>query len=127
MIVGGGLVGLSLAVALAKAQMRVCVIEKDEPASQTLPEFDGRVSALSLGSERILKAIGVWDKLQAHGEPIYDIRVADGDSTAHVHYHYREVGETPMGHMVENRHIRLALQERARELEGIELIAPAQP
>lgn len=125
-IVGGGMVGLSLAIALAQAQARVAVIEKDNLVAHLLPSFDGRVSAISLGSERVLKAIGAWDYMQPHAQPILDIRVADGDSLAHVHYNHRDIGEEPMGNMVENRHIRMALTKCAEELaDGLTLLAPA--
>ncbi len=125
-IVGGGLVGLSLAIALAQEGAEVAVIEKDDVRSQVAPDFDGRVSAISLGSERVLKAIGVWQYVAPSAEAILDIRVADGDSTAHVHYNYKDAGNEPMGHMVENRHMRIALARRAAGLPSLAMLAPAQ-
>jgi 2-octaprenyl-6-methoxyphenol hydroxylase len=126
MIIGGGMVGISLAIALAQSDVRVTVVDKEDLHSQLVPEFDGRVSAISLGSQRVLNAIGAWDAMLKEAEPILDIRVADGDSTAHVHYNYQDVGDAPMGHMVENRHIRTALLARARELPALTLLAPMQ-
>ncbi len=126
-IIGGGMVGLSLAIALAQSQVRVAVIEKDDLKSQLMPAFDGRVSAISLGSERVLQAIGVWNLMREQAEPILDIRVADGDSRAHVHYNYRDAGNSPMGNMVENRHIRAALLKRAEAVtDYLTLLAPAK-
>jgi 2-octaprenyl-6-methoxyphenol hydroxylase len=126
-IIGGGMVGLSLAIGLAQSQVRVAVIEKDDLQTQLLPAFDGRVSAISLGSERVLQAIGAWEYMKEYAEPIRDIRVADGDSKAYVHYHYRDVSESPMGNMVENRHIRMALLKRAEEArEYLVLISRAK-
>lgn len=125
-IVGGGMVGMSLAIALAKDGVRVTVVEKDNLDKQLAPEFDGRVSALSLGSERVLSAIGAWEYMLPSAEAILDIRVADGDSTAHVHYNYKDVGNEPMGHMVENRHIRTALLKRARELPALTILSSVE-
>jgi 2-octaprenyl-6-methoxyphenol hydroxylase len=125
-IVGGGMVGLSLGIALAQSQVSVAVIERDDLKNQLLPAFDGRVSAISLGSERVLRAIGAWEYMRAQAEPILDIRVADGDSAAHVHYSHRDVGDEPMGNMVENRHIRAALVNRTAEVgDHLTLLAPA--
>ncbi|HEU5048384.1 MAG TPA: UbiH/UbiF/VisC/COQ6 family ubiquinone biosynthesis hydroxylase [Rickettsiales bacterium] len=126
LIVGGGMVGLTLAIALAQEGVQATVIEKEDMASQVMPEFDGRVSAISLGSERVLRAAGIWQYMQPYAQPILDIRVADGDSTAHVHYNYRDVGDEPVGNMVENRHTRLALMQRVKELPSLKLLAPMQ-
>lgn len=126
LIVGGGLVGLALAIGLAQSGMQVAVIEKDDVRSQVMPDFDGRVSAISLGSERVLTAIGAWQYMLPHAQPILDIRVADGDSTSHVHYNYLEAGEEPMGHMVENRHMRLALAKRAGELSTLAVLTQVE-
>lgn len=121
------MVGLSLGLALAQSQVRVAVIEKDDMQSQLMPAFDGRVSAISLGSERVLASIGAWKHMQPEAQPILDIRVADGDSRAHVHYNYRDVGDVPMGNMVENRHIRAGLLKRAQEVgDALTLVAPAK-
>jgi 2-octaprenyl-6-methoxyphenol hydroxylase len=126
-IVGGGMVGLSLAIALAQSGVEVAVVEKDDLKSQLVPAFDGRVSAISLGSERVLSTIGAWQYMREHAEPILDIRVADGDSLAHVHYNYRDAGDAPMGNMVENRHIRAGLVARMKEVTGtLTLLAPAK-
>jgi len=126
-IVGGGMVGLSLGIALAQSQVRVAVIEREDLQSQLVPAFDGRVSAISLGSERVLRAIGAWQHMQVNAEPILDIRVADGDSLAHVHYNYRDIGDNPMGNMVENRHLRAGLLARAQEVgDCLTLLAPAK-
>ncbi len=125
-IIGGGMVGLSLAIALAQSDVKVAVIDRDNLQSQLLPAFDGRVSALSLGSQRVLSAMKVWESLLPQAEPILDIRVADQDSSSHVHYNYKDVGDTPMGHMVENRYIRTALLKRSHELPTLTLLAPMQ-
>ena len=125
-IIGGGMVGLSLAIAVAQSGVNVTVVEKDYLDLQLKPEFDGRVSAISLGSERVLNAIGVWQYMLPKAEAILDIRVADDYSTSHVHYNYHDTGSEPMGHMVENRHTRIALLKRVAELPNINLITKTE-
>jgi 2-octaprenyl-6-methoxyphenol hydroxylase len=118
-IVGGGMVGMTLAVALARENMRVVVIEKMSMPSQLESTFDGRVSAIAAGSKNLLNNIGVWQYMQAHAEPILDIRVSDGDTPFFLHYCHREVGSEPFGYIVENRYIRHALHQAAIKLPNI--------
>ena len=124
LVVGGGLVGLSLGIGLAQGGLEVAVVDREPPASQALPTFDGRVSAIAHASRRALEALGIWRHLLA-AEPILDIRVTDGNSPLFVHYDHRELGAEPFGHMVENRHLRLALQAVVTETPGLRLMAPA--
>lgn len=124
-IVGGGLVGLAQAIALAQAGIAVTVLDKDAFDVQNLPEADGRVSALSLGSQRLLENLGVWQKMEEFAEPILDIIVQDKNSPVHVHYDHQDVGSEPMGHIAENRHTRMALQQRVQEHSNITVMAPA--
>lgn len=125
-IAGGGLVGMTQAIALAGAGLTVAVIDTVPLADQTLPAFDGRVSALALGSQRMLAQLGIWRYMQAEAEPIRDIRVSDNDSLLFLHYDHRQVGSEPFGYIVENRRNRLALQRRAAELSGLALFSPVE-
>lgn len=115
-IVGGGMVGLALAIALARGGMQVVVIEKGRMASQLDASFDGRVSAIACGSQRILEGMGVWRHMAPHAEPILDIRVSDGSAPFFLHYDHREVGSEAFGFIAENRHTRHALQQEAAKL-----------
>src|SRR3954468_21605653 len=129
LIAGGGMVGLSLALALAQGGVSVAVADPI-PESTVLNEtFDGRVSALSYAAVRMFKALGVWPHLQAHAQPILDILVTDAaldsiPSPFSMHFDHREIG-APMGAIAENRHIRRALFAAARETRNIALISPA--
>jgi 2-octaprenyl-6-methoxyphenol hydroxylase len=108
-IVGGGLVGLSLALALARGGISSVTVDPESPALRAADAFDGRASALALGSVRVLRGIGMWGALAAEASPIRDIRVSDGDSSLFLHYDHRELGDEPFGYIVENRFIRRAL------------------
>jgi 2-octaprenyl-6-methoxyphenol hydroxylase len=128
-IAGGGMVGLTLALALAQGGLGVAVVDPIPKAKVLNETFDGRVSALSYSAVRMLKALGVWVHLEADAQPILDILVSDAGldrnpSPFSLHFDHREIGE-PMGAIVENRHIRRALFEALEAIESIALIAPA--
>jgi 2-octaprenyl-6-methoxyphenol hydroxylase len=124
-IVGGGLVGLSLAIACASAGLDVIVVDREDPVRMIGESFDGRASAIAFGSQQVLAGIGLWDKIADEAEPIREIRVADRDSPLFLHYDHRELGEAPLGYIVENRALRRGLLERLEELPNIRHLAPA--
>ncbi|MGC1521893.1 MAG: FAD-dependent oxidoreductase, partial [Steroidobacteraceae bacterium] len=76
-IVGGGMVGASLAVALAPLGLKVAVVEAVPPDSASQPSFDERTTALSNGSRRILETLGVWSGVQTQATPIRKIHISD--------------------------------------------------
>jgi 2-octaprenyl-6-methoxyphenol hydroxylase len=123
-VVGGGLNGLTLGIACAAAGLSVAVIDREAPATMLADNFDGRTSAIAYGSKRALEAIGVWPLVADRAEAIREIRVADDSAPLHLHYDHREIGDEPLGWIVENRDLRHALHERARSLGNLRLIAP---
>ena len=110
-IFGGGLVGLALASALDSSGLSAIVVDPADPAPRTEASFDGRTSAVSSSSMRMLETIGVADSLAEPGCPIWRIAVADGLKPGGLHFDPDD-GE-PLGFMHENRHLRAALQVRA--------------
>jgi 2-octaprenyl-6-methoxyphenol hydroxylase len=125
LVVGGGMVGATFAVAVARAGLRVALIDREAPAALQAAPFDGRASAIAYSSHRLLATIGVWPHLAEHAEAIADIRVSDGESRLFLHFDHRELGNQPMGFMVENRFIRQALFAAAAALPALDLRAPA--
>jgi len=77
-IVGGGLNGTGLALALASSGLRVTLIDAHAPDARRDAAFDGRSYALALASTRMLGAIGVWDVLAPDAQPMLEIKVTDG-------------------------------------------------
>lgn len=129
-IIGGGLVGQTLALALAAHDLAVTIVERAEPESHLRPEFDGRASAIASAPARMLRTIGLGDVLDAQGCPIRAIRVTDGLSPRHLHFDSADATpQEPLGIMVENRALRTALLARVRavaaESGAIALLAPA--
>ncbi len=134
-IVGGGLAGLPLALALSAHGVSVSVIDVLDPKTATDAAFDGRISSIALASSRMLQQLGVWSDLEAYAQPIADIVVTDGKvregaSPFFLHFDHQEIGDEPLGYMIENRHVRIALLkaiDRAVENgEPLELLAPAK-
>ena len=124
-VVGAGMVGGSLATALARAGLSVAVVDRESPATLTDAAFDGRTSAIAHGSMRILDGGGIWPSLAPAAEPILDIRVSDGASPLFLHYDHTEVGEAPLGYIVENRLLRRAIFDHLARADGVTLAAPA--
>ncbi|HYC02296.1 MAG TPA: UbiH/UbiF/VisC/COQ6 family ubiquinone biosynthesis hydroxylase [Azospirillaceae bacterium] len=118
-IVGGGLAGLTLACALATAGLPVVCVDRDDPSVQLLENFDGRTTAISLGSQRVLDGAGIWPRIDPDAQPILDIRVTDQNDPLFLHYAHQEVGDLPFGWIVENRTIRQAQFARVRELPSL--------
>jgi 2-octaprenyl-6-methoxyphenol hydroxylase len=114
LIVGGGLSGPILALALAQTGLRVTVIDGLGKKIRKNAAFDGRSYAVALTSQRLLAGIGVWDSVADHSQPILEIKVSDGragegPSPFFMHFNHAEIEEGPMGHMVQDRYLRRAL------------------
>jgi len=130
LISGGGMVGLPLGLALAQGGLRTVIADAAPPAKVLEPNFDGRVSALAYASVRMLRALGVWEGLAPHAQPIREILVTDGQvgkpaSPFSLHFDAEEVGAESLGHIAENRHIRAALYRAVELASNLELMAPA--
>ena len=124
-VIGGGLSGLPLAIATASAGLRTVVIDRERPAAMLDEPFDGRSSAIAYGSQQVLAGIGVWDLVAGDAEPIRDIRVADQGSSLFLHYDHADLGDDPLGFILENRALRRALFRRMEGLDDLVHLAPA--
>ncbi len=114
-IVGGGLNGPALALALADGGFSVTIIDALPARSRDQKGFDGRGYALALASQHLLAAIGVWPDVAENSQPINEVKITDGragegPSGWMLHFDSRELTEGPMGYMVEDRYLSRALQ-----------------
>src|SRR5579871_4933783 len=102
-IVGGGMVGASLAVALAPLGLEVALIEAVPYGAAAQPSFDERTTALSNGSRRILETLGVWPEVASEAAPIARIHVSDRGHFGFARIDAREQGLAALGYVVANR------------------------
>lgn len=120
LIVGGGLNGPALALALAQTGHSVTIVDALPRGGFEDDDFDGRGYALALASQRLLARIGIWPMVAEQAQPMLEIKASDGHagegaSPFFLHFDHREIEEGPMGYMLEDRYLRRAL---LRALEG---------
>lgn len=120
-ILGGGLVGLALAAALDCSGLSAIVVDPAAPEQWSDAAFDGRTSAVSSSSMRMLEATGVTDRFPVPGCPILKIQVADGLDPGGLAFEPGE-DEGPLGWMNENRNLRAALRARAEAGKNLWLL-----
>lgn len=125
-IVGGGLVGASLACALAPLGYRVAVIEAVAPRAVAQPSYDDRALALGEASCRILAGLGLWEALAGAATPIRRVIVSELGRPGRVELHPEEVGLERFGCVVEARAFGAAVSARLDELDAVEVIRPAR-
>jgi 2-octaprenyl-6-methoxyphenol hydroxylase len=125
-IVGGGMVGGSLAVALAPLGLKIALIEAVPHESAAHPSFDERTTALSNGSRRILETLGVWPGVQPLATAIRKIHVSDQGRFGFARIDAAEQGLTAMGYVVPNRALGMALWSRLDTHANVHVRCPAQ-
>lgn len=128
-IVGAGMVGSALALALQDQGLEILLVDGG-PLSvkpfDALAPFEPRVSALSVASQRILDRLGVWDGIAARrASPYGEMQVWDGSGTGQIHFSAASVHAETLGHIVENRVVQDALLERLHD-SPIGLLANAR-
>ncbi|MGH8657687.1 MAG: UbiH/UbiF/VisC/COQ6 family ubiquinone biosynthesis hydroxylase [Gammaproteobacteria bacterium] len=127
-IIGGGMVGATLACALGDTPLHVVVIENQEPASFDPSGYDLRVSAITRASQRIFQALGCWHGMVARRACAFRrMRVWDGEGGAAAEFDSADLAEPCLGHIIENSVIQLALVERVHELANVDWLCPAAP
>ncbi len=126
LIVGGGMVGLALAIDSARRGLSVLVVEQDLPDPETAIAgvYSPRVSAISRQSQDWLTGLGVWQHLPAgRACPYREMKVWDGQGQGRIGFHADEVQADDLGHIVENRWLVSALWHQAENTPGLTLVA----
>lgn len=124
-IVGGGMVGASLAVALGNTGLSTVLIESVAPGAGAQPSFDDRTTALGNASRRIFEALGVWQRIADEASPIRTIHVSDAGRFGFARLKAEEQGIDAFGFIVTNRTIGAALWAKLQDVKGITLRVPA--
>ncbi len=125
-MLGGGLTGLTLAVALGDAGVRTALVEAADFAQLLAAPYDGRVMAVARASRTLLDSIGAFADMAAEAEPIRDIVVEEGGMPVRVEYESAALDGRPLGWIVETRVIRRALVRRLAALSAVDVFAPAR-
>jgi 2-octaprenyl-6-methoxyphenol hydroxylase len=125
-IVGGGMVGASLAVALEGLGVSTALIEAVPHDAAAQPSFDERTTALSNGSRRILETLGVWAELANAATRIAKIHVSDQGHFGFARIDAAELGRDALGHVVPNRALGAALWSRLARREDLDVFCPAR-
>jgi 2-octaprenyl-6-methoxyphenol hydroxylase len=125
-IVGGGMVGASLAAALAPLGLKLALVEAVPHDSASQPSFDERTTALSNGSRRILETLGVWPGVSSLATPIRKIHVSDQGRFGFARIDAAEQGLTAMGYVVPNRALGAALWSRLQGSANVHVSCPAE-
>ena len=136
-IVGAGLVGGALACALGEqvSNTRINIALVDAQPLHTDPpvydgsinDFDPRVSALTIASQELLKKIAVWDLMvEGRISPYNNMHVWDAEGTGEIHFDAKDINQSALGYIVENKNTLLALAKRIQQQKNIQVIAPAK-
>lgn len=132
-IVGGGMVGLSLALMLAKAKIAVKLLEaiqypnyEDADLAPYHSSFDARNSALSRRSVQIYQELGLWDVLQQHATPILQVHITEQDSFGKARLLAEQEKVENFGQVIENAWLGRVLLTQVRQQPLIELIDGVQ-
>ena len=125
-IVGGGHAGCTMAALLAKNGVTSICIDQDDPTRTLTAGFDGRTTAISFGSQRVIKAAGAWDKLEPEACAIRDIKIMDSGSPTLLEFLVEDVEADAFGWILENRRLRQSLYQTLQKLDKATHIAPCR-
>lgn len=125
-IVGGGLVGASLALALGTTDLRVALIEGVAPDAAAQPSFDDRTTALGNGTRRVFESLGVWSAMAAEAAPIRQIHVSDAGRAGFARLDAREHDIDAFGYVITNRSMGRVLNAALAEHVSLERRMPAR-
>ena len=125
-IAGGGMIGTSLALALAPLGLRVAVVEAVARQDTAQPSFDDRSTALSRSTQRMFEAMGLWNEIVAASTPILSIHVSDRGRFGFSHIDADEQGVEALGYVVINRVLGEVLQRALDERSDVAVLCPAR-
>ncbi|MDH5570458.1 MAG: UbiH/UbiF/VisC/COQ6 family ubiquinone biosynthesis hydroxylase [Gammaproteobacteria bacterium] len=133
-IVGAGMVGASLACALAAikntegAGLKIAVLDARCP-DMTWPDegYDIRVSAITRATQNFLQDLNVWSYIEAQRlSPYREMQVWDASGEGRIQFDSADIGEADLGHIIENRVIVKALHQRLAQIENVDVLCPAR-
>ncbi len=126
LIVGGGMVGASLACALRESTLHIGVIEAVPLTASDQPSYDDRTIALAYGSKRIFESLGLWSEIAPEATPIERIHISDRGHFGAARLAAADTGLPALGYVVANRALGAALLRRLEASKNIDWLCPAQ-
>lgn len=126
LIIGGGMVGASLARALRDCRLKIGVVEPFPLDTDEQPSYDERVIALAYGSKRILQTIGCWEQIRPDAEPIRQVHISDRGHFGVTRIDQQEEGMEALGYVVAARALGQALIQQLQEATTVDLLCPAR-
>jgi len=128
-IVGGGMVGASVACALLQASetqsLRIAIVEGQAFNFEFAEGFDPRVSAISLASRKLMEVMDVWPKIaQQRLCPYQRMSVWDAEGTGGVDFSALDMGEVALGHIIENRVVLASLLHKIQQFPSLQWYCP---
>lgn len=124
-VVGAGMVGAASALSLAELGLKVAIIEKSPPSPFSDEQaFDLRVSAISLASEQLLKQLDAWQQLKQWRMCPYKRLGVSESQSSYTEFDAMNIGQSHLGHIIENRLIQLSLWQKLQQHSNITLLCP---
>ena len=120
-IVGSGLVGMTLALMLSRQQYKVLILDKSSK-KELLEVKDFRTSAISQGSSRILKEISIWNKIKNKAQPINEIYVSEGINSNELDFKSEALNEGPLGYIVDNTYLKKTIFKEVLESNFVKFV-----
>ena len=124
-IVGGGLIGMSLAVALANTPLQILLLEQHQVAPVNANNLDLRTTGLTRSSERVFASAGIWPSLQAHASAIKRLEISELGAFGCARIDGERHGISPIGYMLPNHELIAALSEKVSQCKNISVQSPA--
>jgi len=124
-IIGGGMVGASLACALSASRYRIALVETHPVGRPGQPSYDERTVALSYGSKRIFAGMGIWQDVESFATPIRSIHVSERGSFGVTRFDHAEQGVEALGYVVVNRALGQCLYTRISQQKNVTIMMPA--
>ena len=122
-IVGGGVVGASLALLLGQAGMRICLLDKGSPSRvQQTDLFKGKTASLNLASIELFKKLGIWEKVDQYSKEFTNIEVWDSEGSSAITFNAQDISETKLGKVAHNNNIISSLFDLLQKLPTVDLL-----
>jgi 2-octaprenylphenol hydroxylase len=122
-IVGGGVVGASLALLLGQAGMRICLLDKGSPSRvQQTDLFKGKTASLNLASIELFKKLGIWEKVDQHSKEFTNIEVWDSEGSSVITFNAQDISESKLGKVAHNNNIIISLFDLVQKLPTVDLL-----